>query len=215
MFCFLNPGGKEITRAGRGPNQQFRDASDMAKYMKQVAAKYQANDSATPALPKLKDVRLALNVAECDGQPLVVAFGDAAALSKLDVRLAQAAFSKELRGRFVFATTSDAGELDGIGLQATRDASIQPGIYAIDPDTFGLKGTRLAQLPLDSSLEEIVKQLGEVAATQNRKSKSHRQHVQAGNRKNVKWETEIPVTDPGSLRAVERGESSGIRRRRK
>jgi len=181
----------------------------MAKYMQQVAAKYSAKETETPLLPKLKNIRLALNVAECDAQPLVVAFGDAAALSDIDVRLAKAAFSDSLRGRFVFSTTSDAKELQRIGL--TSDA-LSPGIYVIDPNTFGLKGTQLAHLPLESSLDKIVEDLSAVATTQELgKEKTRQEHVRAGKRENIKWESEIPVTDPLSVETMERAKS---RRRR-
>lgn len=212
-FCFLDPNGKKLSRAGRGARHLFRNADDMASYMKRLAADYQVKDSATPILPKLKDVRLALNVAQCDGQPLVVAFGSEKALSEIDLPLAQAAFSERLRGRFVFAATTDETELIEIGLKRSGDSPLQPGVYAVAPDKFGLKGIELARMPLDSSLDQIVEQLGAVAKTQKSGAKSHhRQHVQSGNRAGAKWETEIPVTDPLSVKTMERRESRGRKR---
>lgn len=178
----------------------------MARYMRQVAEKYAAKETKTPSLPKLKDVRLALNVAECDAQPLVVAFGDTAALTDIDVRLAKAAFSDSLRGRFVFATSSDVAELERIGLN-NAGGDLSSGIYVIDPDQFGLKGTQLARLPLESNLDEIVEGLGAVAATQKIEEKSRQQHVRAGKRQNAKWESETPVTDPRSLKTMEKARS--------
>ena len=57
----------------------------------------------TLKLPKLADVRLALNVAACDSQMLVVAIGDGKTLPERRKQLAELAWSKDFIGYFAYA----------------------------------------------------------------------------------------------------------------
>ncbi len=172
----------------------------MASFMKRTAARYQTPHTSSLTLPKMKSVRLALNVAECDGLPLVVAFHpQPEQRTQLEDRLTKVAFSEALRGRFVYAATSDPAELDVLGLSQQT-----PGVYAVDPDTFGLKGTQIARVPDDATAEEMTSQLQKIAAQRDHEEKSHRTHVLAGQRAGISWKTEIPVTDPGSIKAMQR-----------
>src|SRR5438552_657238 len=78
-------GAKTLTRAGRGARQVFGDAAQMAETLTRFAKQYPVKDAAPPLeLPKVANVRLALDVAACDNQPLVVVFApDADARRKL------------------------------------------------------------------------------------------------------------------------------------
>src|SRR4051812_12849927 len=72
MFTVLGPDGQEpVVRADRSMRRAYRDAKEMAAGMAKLIGEYKPK--ATPAsLPVIRDVRLALDVAAADGQPLVV-----------------------------------------------------------------------------------------------------------------------------------------------
>src|SRR5213593_3144251 len=92
-FALLaSDGATKLARAGRSPAAAFRDAQDMASAMDEIVRRGAADRPAPSALPLTKTVRLALDVAACDGLPLVVVRGDdAAKRSALIERLAAAA----------------------------------------------------------------------------------------------------------------------------
>src|SRR5579859_4581424 len=72
----MSPDGKrELTRAGRSTRQVFGDAAQMAESLTRIARQFEPKTKdAPPELPKVANVRLALDVASCDNQPLVVLF---------------------------------------------------------------------------------------------------------------------------------------------
>src|SRR5437763_10373454 len=77
VFTVFSPDGKKtLVRAGRSTRQGYRDAADLAATMERVAKPFNAKDEGTAALPLVANVRLGVNVAACDNQPLVVLVGD-------------------------------------------------------------------------------------------------------------------------------------------
>ena len=103
VFAILSPDGeRELVRSGRSPHFSFRSASDMASAMKRISQQYAAKDSDhDKALPTMATVRLALNVAACDRQPLIVVQGENETQRKaLEDRLATIAWSDEFIGQF-------------------------------------------------------------------------------------------------------------------
>src|SRR5437868_6008358 len=79
VFTLLSPDGKrQLARASRSARQTFGDAGRMAATMNRIADEYAARPATggpLPPLPQVANVRLAVNVAACDNQPLVVLFG--------------------------------------------------------------------------------------------------------------------------------------------
>lgn len=203
VFCLLAPDGRQrLTRSGRSPRFVFDSPADMAETMDQLAEQYPGKSGAHTAapLPRMKNLRLALNVAACDGLPLVVAFADdERQLADLAGKLARVAVNESVAGRFAFYETADRAELDLVA-----DQQPEAGIYVIQPGEFGLQGMLAKRLSPQLAAVELTAQLATLAHQYNKVDKQHRSHVRAGHRNDVSWETEIPVTDPMALRAQQR-----------
>src|SRR5438067_2964157 len=79
-FTILAPDGKkQLARASRSAKGAFRDAAQMAETMARIAKEHPGKPSANdapPPLPTVTTVRLAVDVAACDNQPLVVVFAE-------------------------------------------------------------------------------------------------------------------------------------------
>jgi hypothetical protein len=206
VFTILSPDGKrQLARASRSANHTFGNAARMAETMKRISGEFAAkNAGAPPELPKVANVRLAVDVAACDNQPLVLVFSpDAAARKKLEERLAALAWGEQFLGRFVYASASAVKELAEI-----EGAKAEAGVLVIQSDKFGLKGKVLAQVSATASAEELVRCLQEWVKLHQRQEKTFGEHVREGHRKGVFWDTVIPVTDPMEARARERGRNS-------
>lgn len=205
VFCILSPDGKKkLVRSGRSPSWVFsgpeeKAAVEMAVTMNRIAGDYSKKKSVVKELPYVKDVRLALNVAACDGLPLVVVRGKESEESpSRSKRASQASLEKMIRpliweedllGRFVIAPAKDEAELEVFG---TLDS--QAEILIIAPDTFGQNGTVLVQVR-DATEKKIGTALRESLSGYRSETKDQRRHVSKGGSRGVHWETEIPVTD--------------------
>ena len=203
VFAVLSPDGKRrLARASRGADHTFGDASNMAATMRRIAAGYAGKGTGGPPaeLPRVANVRLAINVAACDNQPLVLVFGpDARARKDLEKRLAALAWSDRFIGQFVYVSASAARELADV-----EGAVARAGVLVVQPDKFGLKGKLLAQTAA-ATRDDLVRCLAEGARRYQRTEKTFAGHVREGHRKGVFWETVLPVTDPMEQRARERG----------
>src|SRR5262245_45492737 len=85
VFVILSADGTPLIRAARSPKQHYADAAQMAKAMDRIAsdnAPKAGASSAAPLLPRVANVRLALDVAACDNQPLVVLYTPDATTAK-------------------------------------------------------------------------------------------------------------------------------------
>ena len=185
-------------RPGRSPQMLYPTPTAMASAMKQIAAKYPAK-AAPSAIPAMHDFRLALNTAACDSMPLVVAVGGGDALA------AKLAWAPELLGKYAFAPVSTVAELKAAGLTAG------PGIYAIEPDTYGQKAAILAQWPLTADLASITRGLLDAQKKHNGEGKVAREHINKGVQLGVLWKSLLPNTDPNGPPSVAR--QSPFRRR--
>jgi hypothetical protein len=190
-FSIFAPNGKtKLTGAGRGIHGTYANPQAMAEGMKKLMNNYHTTGELA-ALPLAADVRLGIDIAASDTQPLVVVFAeDAARRQELEAMVAQFAWSQELIGRFVFASTSNKKDL-GI-IQGMKDGST---VLVVQPDKFGLTGKVLAQT--DGSSAEIVHaalQAGAKAFV--RSQKTFQNHVREGRTQGIYWETKTPVTDP-------------------
>src|SRR5438105_2199740 len=67
VFTILSPDAKRrLVRAGRTARQVFADAGEMAEAMGRIAGRFEPTPAdGPPALPKVANVRLALDVAAC------------------------------------------------------------------------------------------------------------------------------------------------------
>jgi hypothetical protein len=203
VFCILSPDGTQrLSRASRGTNHVYSSSKTMADNMVKIALQYPGVDSEiqkTPAVPYVADLRLALNVAGCDKQPLVIvnptANGDTLALEK---KISAIAWSNDFLGKFIYVKVRDQKEL-----ALVNGAEKESQILVVQPDNFGLKGEVLFQTAEVSSM-----QLRETFNQGLSKGKwptlSFWNHVQQGHQKGVFWETKLPVTDRQELSARER-----------
>ncbi len=216
VFAMMNPAADEfLVRPGRSPHFAFRSAAEMADEMAKISKRFpgKADVSASELpVPQMKTLRLALNVASCDGIPLVVALlsadeptpdvdGRTGHTSTLRASsISQLAYEESLAGRFHYYVTSDATELEDVqGFEG------QPAIYLIQPDAYGTKGVVKYHWPRDADLSAVATDLGGFANDMTKVVKFHRRHVTQGREAGRIWKTEIPVTDPQALRAQRSG----------
>ena len=95
-------------------------------------------------------------------------------------------------GQFSFVAVDDVQELKWID-----NCKLQAGIVIVQPDRFGVQGTRIEQLSAEASKEEITAALKTGLQKFEKYEKNARQQIAAGQRAGINWETAIPVTDPG------------------
>ena len=200
VFTIFSPDGKKkLVRAARSTRQGYDDAADLAATMERVGKQFTPREEGSPALPLVANVRLAVNVAACDNQPLVVVVGDDKSRQATEAKVAELAWSKEWRGRFVYASAAakELTMLDGV--------MVKEGVLVVAPEKFGRKGTVLTQVKAPASAEAIG---GAFAAASKRftpEDKTFGNHVREGHKLGVYWQTQTPVTDPMEAQARERG----------
>ncbi|HTU19416.1 MAG TPA: thioredoxin family protein [Gemmataceae bacterium] len=204
VFTILSPDGKkQLARASRSAQNTFGDVQRMAETMKRIAGEYPAKKTAVllAELPRVRNVALAVNVAACDNQPLVILFAaEDRVRQDLEKRLLPLAWNEPLRGRFIYVSASNAAELARID-----GARAEAGVIVVEPDRFGTKGKLLQQIGASASRDELTKCLQKALSQHKPSDKSFGSHVRQGQLQGVFWETVLPVTDPMELRARERG----------
>lgn len=192
-FAMVAPDGRTpLVRSGRSPDFAFRDAHEMALWMTQTARRYNSSPIA-PRLPVCLDTRVALDVAACDGLPLVVAYGpDAASLSAVERALGPLSWSSALIGRAVYARTTRADDFRCARVRPTRAC-----VVVIAPGKFGVDGTVVAAFDADSRLAARLRASLPTAVT---RWVDIDQHIRSGRQAGIHWETAIPNTDPNEAR---------------
>ncbi|MAV34253.1 MAG: hypothetical protein CMJ59_02235 [Planctomycetaceae bacterium] len=209
-FCILSPDGKrQLRRSNRGPNFVYTNSQAMAADLRQIAKQYsaQARDKkVNPAVPRMKSVRLGINVASCDGLPSVVVFGKGKReVDRLNSKLSGVIWDAALAGKFIYSSTTKSSDLKII-VGATRKA----GILVVEPDVYGMTGRLIKMIDASVSKGDLKRDLVDAADTFTRRSKTHGLHVRNGRRNGKTWKTEVPV--PNRVRA--RGRPTPRRRRR-
>ncbi len=202
VFCFLAPDGKRLlTKATREPRSSVQQLTDsMARIAKEFPGKQIDGE-----LPLVANLRLAVNVAACDRQPLIVIRSDdAAARKKLENALAALAWSPEFIGQFVFVSIGA-----GNGTEWIEGALPGSSVIVALLDRYGLKGKTLQQIDGDASPRRLAETLRKSLAGVQKLERNFKQHVMEGHRQGVFWETLTPVTDPMELRAREKGKKKG------
>ncbi|MDA7514467.1 hypothetical protein N8513_00545 [bacterium] len=137
-------------------------------------------------MPDFGTFRMALNIASGDQRVLVLQAGEN---KEANANLSAAASSDLMIGRFHYDVEKDASKWSEVieGEKSTE------GIFLINPDQFGQKGSVIAQLPLSASRQEIAKAMQEANATyiETTEKKTYSEHVKAGRRAGVYFE--MPV----------------------
>ncbi len=199
VFVILTSDGKtRLSRSGRSPTMVFGGAvgwegTVLALEMDNIAEAHpppKDHKSADgPALPIAKSVRLAVNIAACDRLPLVISSGlDDAQLQSL----ATVGWKEPYLGRLCWASTDEPAQLKKVGIEKPS-----AGIWIVQPGNFGLQVEVIAKVAADADQQTIARALDQALETSRRAQKYTRAHVAQGRRLGKKWQTEIPVTDPG------------------
>ncbi len=197
VFAIFGPDGKDpLVRPGRSMKGVYKDAAAMADGMTKLAEWFPPK--ADPAaVPLVADVRLALDVASADGQPLVILVAkDAGKRKELEAAAAKLAWAKEFVGRFVYVSCGGGDDLAGV-----KGSDVDSVLLVVQPDRYGLKGTVIAQTADAAKLADTLT-AGNKKFVRAAKAASH---VRDGQREGVFWETKTPVTDPMEAAARERG----------
>jgi hypothetical protein len=224
-FCLFDPQGKRrLSRTGRSPSQVMggwgSDSNDsIIEELEDIASRYRQKGKATDTvLQDFLSFEQALNVASADQRLLVFVNSDKAAARKLSPTLKALFADNEIVGRFHL---DFAGDEDSRWRKAIKGAKSKPAINIIRAGKFGLEGTAMSQLPLDSTLEDIKAKLladnQKFSSTEERKV--YASHVMEGKRKGIKYESEIPYGEDrdgdGEIdKRARRGERPGSRMNR-
>lgn len=196
VFTILAPDSTtKLVQAKRSMRSIYSDATAMATSMKAISQKY-ASTKPQSQLPLVSNVRLALNVAAADNLPLVVLYTSKETQVKLNQDLAKLAWKPNYLGRFIYTQTTDFTDLKTIA-----QAKEEPGLLVIQPDKFGVKGMTLVQVDVTG---DWAKTLTNGAEKFTSDTKIFREHLLAGKKQGIFWETVTPVTDQAELRARQR-----------
>ena len=185
VFAILSPDGRTpLVRSGRAPHQ-FYGAPHLAGFLREVASQYPS--TAAVEVPRVETVRVALNVAACDHLPLIVNYcADPRRLPAREKELLGLAWSQELQGRAIFCNSSDARELARLCGKAPVG---QETFLLIRPDEYGMRGSVI----LEGSPEQLAGRIRTYSAN----ALPPGQHMREGFRQGIRWQTAVPVTDPG------------------
>ena len=202
-FAILSPDGqKKLTRAGRAPFYEYRNAARMASGMNEIATRYQASADMKleeAPLPLAKSLDLGLNISAADGFPLIVIVGnESSELNALSEKLRPLAWSDDLMGQYTYVEVTDAEQLKPLtGIEGSPEE--MNAILVVEPDRFGLSGKVLAQFNSASESESMRNELTTIIRNFEHIEKGHDSHVQLGIRMGVEWDTAIPETDPEAV----------------
>lgn len=201
VFCILGPDGKQrLCRAARGIGQVFSDSNQMAAAMDKIATTIKPKVE-PKSLPLTANVRLAIDIASSDNQPLVIVVAkDTKQRESLEAKLAAVAWSQPFIGRAIYASTSHPDELVGV-----NGVTLDSGIVMVQADQFGLKANMLKQIPASASDDKLTESLRLGMLSFESQAKTFRSHVQEGHKQGIFWETKLPVTDIQEKSARERG----------
>ncbi len=201
VFCILGPDGKQrLCRAARGISQVFADCDQMAAAMDKIATTIKPK-SAPKTLPLAANVRLAIDIASSDNQPLVIVVAkDAKQREALESKLAAIAWSPTFVGRAIYVSANSTAELVGV-----NGVTLDAGIALVQTDKFGLKANMLKQIPATASDDKLAESLRLGMLSFEAQAKTFRSHVQEGHKQGIFWETKLPVTDVQEKSARERG----------
>lgn len=202
VFGILAPDGKQkLVRSGRSPSHVFNGPDDMAERMQAIASKYPA-DPKTPVttLPLVAHVKLGVNVAAADHQPLVAIIADTAEeRQRLEANVAKLAWQKEFIGCFIYAS---GAVKDATMVEGPKPTS---GVVVVLPEQFGRSGKVVGSWSSSQTTDELAKVLRSSLRYVQKPTNTFAGHVRDGQRQGVFWEPPVPVSDPMEQQARERG----------
>lgn len=176
--------------------------------LRKIARLFPGRNLDEPAhTPDFSSVREAVNVAACDGRPLVLAWAkDESDRKSVEAELRALAWSPEFVGRvhWDLSIGEDFREYVPNGLDGER------GVTIVQSEPFGRTAEVIGAIDLDLSLEDqrwVLRRAIEHFESSFEKL-SYQEHVQQGNRLGVHWEEAIRMGDrddgPGSDRSRRR-----------
>lgn len=207
-FCILSPDGKNpITRAGRGIRQIFQSPQQMQEWMAEAADFYDAERKKAglkpepiTALPRVDGVRLGINTAAADNQPVVVLYGKSREeVARLEKSAAALAWKPEFIGRFAYASSASPADLADVD-----SGSVKPGLLVIQPGEFGLGGKVIARSESSADTAKLAETLRQGLQAFRPRRLTGFEYMRAGQAAGVFWDTRLPVTDFQEAQARER-----------
>ena len=202
VFAMLDSDGKtKLGRSGRSPDFAYRGVGSFIDALEKLSAdrKLKRKRYTDTALPLVKNVDLALNVASCDKIQLMIVVGeDADELERISKKALKLAWDDKAAGQFVFTKTTNQKDLEAISGE-----KIKNGILVVEPGQFGMSGKVIASFKPD--FDVATSQVKLVDLYKNYEVlKEYRSHIRMGITMGIEWETETPVTDLESNMATER-----------
>lgn len=152
-------------------------------------------------------VRQILNVASADQRVLVLVHGSQEQLATAQETMKAVANDDRIIGRFHFDF-----EEGNEWRKSITGANDGPGIMLVSPGEFGLKGTVIQQLPLNSPTPELIKALLTANSTfaNNTAKKVYSEHVSNGQKLGIKFEAAVPYgEDRDGDGEIDHGDSGG------
>ena len=182
-FALLDPTGKNaLARTGRSPQMVYGDAASFATGLVTLAKKYEAN-AITKSLPLIPSLRLGLNIAACDGIPLVAILASKKrSWKKLFEHLVELSQTAALSGQAHYVMLKD-----NKGLELMEGYKPDEFIYVLKTDSFGVTGEVVASFKDTKALSSVALEAG-FGSARIEKDKS-RQHVRRGKLEGVSWES--------------------------
>ncbi len=194
MFALLAPDGvTRLARTGRSPSFAFRDATEFAAALRDIARRFPGKPGVPPGVPCYPTVRLALDVAACDQRLLVIVRGDEKEAAALLARLGPVAAEDALVGRLRYVRAAPDADL-----KTVRGAPRDAGVLVVRPGKFGLDGEVAASAPPSANAAALRKLLAAVLAAYQPGPKVYADHVREGHQSGAHWDTAIPPTDPNA-----------------
>jgi hypothetical protein len=160
----------------------YGDVASFASDLVTLAKEFDANVAAK-SLPLMPSLRLGLNIAACDGLPLVAIIESKKRSSKkLLERLVELSHSTALSGQAHYVVLKDSKGLEVM-------AGYKPGqfIYVLKTDAFGVTGEVVATFKDTKTLSSVALET-EFHSARIEKDRLT-QHVRQGNREGVTWES--------------------------
>ncbi len=187
-FALLDPDGKKITRGSRSPSQVYGSTQKFADALNKLSASYSKKAKPIEALPTVRDLRLALNVAAADMRPLVIVRGkNAAEAKKLSQSVAAAAWADATVGTSHYVVLDKAIDYEGLKPEL--------GVTVVQPDPYGLGGKVLSHAATGLDAKALGASLVTGIGKHDAKAREHADHVREARRKGITWESEVPITD--------------------
>ncbi len=214
MFAMLSPDGKtRLSEADRSPAQVFGGAphrradepgaaelnkaaaARMVESMGVISLAYPGKKGAAgapQALPYLSDLRMAVNVAACDNQPLLVVYAEKPAeLARLEKALQPIAWSKEVIGRALYVPVSDAAEYT----RYIKGGNAATGYALVASEPYGRHAAPLLAIDAATRPDSVRKQLIAALALFNPPPKDFEKHEAEGLKAGIQWKPKTPITD--------------------